>query len=284
MPVGADYASSMGGVPRVLLIAPGWRVNYADEHSNQDGKVSFAEGTDAPRQAQAELYWRRGPLSSWMAERGASAAQSTAVEVLGALAHVYENLGPAGGRQMSVALWELDGRVFEFRARVAGPDAFTSLLRSLRRVAQDEWLSALPPAAVRPVDHAATVAAMLRGVTVPPGFEPSAIRGTGLVKDRYQFGALVAGAVACTWFLRWSEGRRDGDAARVSEAIDAMATATDWPILVEMAESGAYPWVIGQFAQAMPAGHWHGRPLEGDVNSGLGCRARGVPLTIHTAV
>jgi hypothetical protein len=29
----------------------------------------------------------------------------------------------------------------------------------------------------------------------------------------------------------------------------------------------------------MPSGRWHGRPLEGDVNTGLGCPALGVPLT-----
>jgi hypothetical protein len=120
-------------------------------------------------------------------------------------------------------------------------------------------------------------------VSVPPGFEPSTIKGEGLVKDRYQFGALVAGTVACTWFKRWSEARRDGDATGVSEAIDAMATAKDWPILREMAESGAYPWVLERYAEAMPSGNWHGRPLEGDVNSGLGCPALGVPLSSHAA-
>ena len=123
---------------------------------------------------------------------------------------------------------------------------------------------------------------MLHGVSVPPGFAPSTIKGVGLVKDRYQFGVLVAGTVACTWFKRWSQARRRGDSAGVQEAIDAMSTAKDWPILREMAETGAYPWVLERYAEAMPSGDWHGRPLEGDVNSGLGCPTLGVPLTDHS--
>jgi hypothetical protein len=38
---------------------------------------------------------------------------------------------------------------------------------------------------------------MLRGVTVPPGFDPKGIEGADLVKDRYELGAAVVGTVAC---------------------------------------------------------------------------------------
>lgn len=202
--------------------------------------------------------------------------------VLGATAHVFYNLGPHEGLQTIVALWQLDDRVFEFRARVVDLDEFTVLVDSLRCVEEREWLPALPPEVVKPADHGATVAAMLHGVSVPPGFAPNAIKGVGLVKDRYQFGVLVAGTVACMWFKRWSQARRGGDSAGVQEAIDAMSTAKDWPILREMAEKGAYPWVLERYAEAMPSGEWHGRPLEGDVNSGLGCPTLGVPLTDHS--
>jgi hypothetical protein len=274
---------SMGGIPRVVLSRPGWRLDYADEQSVQDGKLCFASsGADSSSSASeptAEIHWRRGDLSSWLADRRASAPTATAMPVLGAVAHVLDR--PHDGLHTIVALWELDDRVFELRARVVDLDAFAVLLGSLRRVEESEWLSELPVDVVKPADHEATVTAMLRGVTVPPGFEPTAIKGVGLVKDRYQFGVLVAGTVACRWFKRWSEARRRGDSAGVQEAIDAMSTAKDWPVLREMAEKGAYPWVLERFAEAMPSGEWHGRPLEGDVDSGLGCPALGVSLTDH---
>ena len=121
---------------------------------------------------------------------------------------------------------------------------------------------------------------MLQGVTLPPGFSPSSISGAGLTSDRYQLGATVAGTVACTWFKLWSQARSAGDSAGVQQAITAMATAKDWPILQEMSNSVGYPQILEAFAAAMPSGRWYGRPLEGDVNSGLGCPALGVPLTV----
>ena len=63
------------------------------------------------------------------------------------------------------------------------------------------------------------------------------------------------------------------------EAIAAMRTAKDWPILAEMAKQGDYPEVLLAFVKAMPSGDWYGRPLEGDVDSGLGCPSLGVPLS-----
>jgi hypothetical protein len=298
----------MSGVPRFLLSQPGWAVEYADEQSDQQGEMRWrsgaaglaspggADATPSPsvppgvRQlgnprppSDAEIHWRSGDLRSWLADRGATAARSTTMPILGSVAHVFHNLGPHADLQTVVALWELEGRIFEFRARVVDLAAFTELLDSLRRVEENEWLAALPSDAVKPADQEAAIASMLRGVTVPPGFDPATIKRDRLVKDRYQFGVLVAGTVACTWFQRWSQARRDGDAATVRDAITAMSKAKDWPILREMAENGAYPWVLERYAEAMPSGDWHGRPLEADVNSGLGCPALGVPLSTHAA-
>ncbi len=82
---------------------------------------------------------------------------------------------------------------------------------------------------------------MLRGVTLPPGFNASAITGANLASDRYQLGATVTGTVACTWFKRWAQARRTGNSAGVQQAVNAMATAKTWPILQQMSKSGAYP-------------------------------------------
>ena len=100
-----------------------------------------------------------------------------------------------------------------------------------------------------------------------------------LTSDRYQLGAWVTGTVACTWLKRWSDARRTGDTAGVQQAVRAMATAKDWPILQEMSNSGGYPQILELLAAAMSNGNWHGRALTGAVNSGLGCPALGIPLT-----
>jgi hypothetical protein len=136
----------------------------------------------------------------------------------------------------------------------------------------------MPASAIKTSDHDSTVKQMLKGVTVPPGFDPDDINGADLTKDRYQLGAAVAGTVACEWFKRWADARTANDGVKERQAIAAMATAKDWPILDEMTNEGQYPEVLLDFAAAMPSGHWYGRPLAPDVTSGLGCDTLGVDL------
>lgn len=110
------------------------------------------------------------------------------------------------------------------------------------------------------------------------GFDAAPIRGARLVHDRYQLGAAVTGTIGCMWIADWNRARAAGDTAVVKRAIAAMATASRWPILREMARQGAWPQVLISYAHAMPRGTWFGRPLAADVNSGLGCREWGVRL------
>ena len=148
-----EYDVSMAGIPRVLLSQSGWRIDYADEHSAQDGKLGLcspgAESSSSASEPAAEISWRPGALSSWIDDRRASAGRSTTMPVVGATAHVFYNLGPHEALQTIVALWQLDDHVFEFRARVVDLDEFTVLVDSLRCVEESEWLSALPVDVVR---------------------------------------------------------------------------------------------------------------------------------------
>jgi hypothetical protein len=274
----AEELTGAVGAPLVLVDRPGWRVEYADERTARSGTVRFVGPVAAGSPSAVELRWTDGGLSSLMRDRANSAPLTATAPVLGTFAHVYFRHGP--GRQKISGLWEsLTGLVLEFVAIVNDLDEFVDLLGSLRMVEESAWLDALPPSTVRPADRASVVLSMLNGVSTPPGFDPSTIKGAGLVKDRYQLGAAVAGTVAWTWFQRWSVARATGDADGVREAINAMATAKTWPILLEMAERGAYPDVLQRYAAAMPSGRWHDRPLEGDVNNGLGCPALGLPLS-----
>jgi hypothetical protein len=269
--------------PLVLLDAPGWQVVYADEQSAQEGELHFSRGSttaaDDDATKGAALNWRPGALSDWTVDRAAAANVSTTAPVLGTTAHVYQYAGGRPGHQDITALWRYDGKVLEFRAGAADVAEFKTLLAALRRVDTDTWLIAMPDSVVKTSDRATVIARMLRGVTVPPGFDPSTIKGEALTKDRYQLGAAVAGTVACSWFKRWSDAHRAGDEAGQRAAFVAMSTAKDWPILAEMARSGAYPEVLLRFVKAMPTGNWFGRPLEGDVDSGLGCPDLGIPLS-----
>jgi hypothetical protein len=261
--------------PLLLLDQPGWRVSYADEHTATEGEMRFHH----PGRGMAELHWRGGPLGEWKSDRANSAVLTTSAPVVDGRATVYQYEGPRfHGRLDITALWLDRGRVLEFRASVHDMATFKALLASLTRVDTTAWLTAMPASVVKAGDQNAAVREMLKGIPLPPRFDPSTIKAQGLTKDRYQLGANVAGTVACTWFQRWWQGRRDGDERRVRQAIAAMRTAKRWPVLREMAKQGAYPEVLLEYVHAMPSGRWYGRPLAGDVNEALGCSQFGVDL------
>lgn len=88
-------------------------------------------------------------------------------------------------------------------------------------------------------DHArAVLAYALRRVDRSP------LRSGDAVKDRYQLGAQVSGAVACGWVDRFFEGKRTGDTAETQSATQAMATSRRWHTLREMTAEGDYPKVL----------------------------------------
>jgi hypothetical protein len=271
---GAELVRFAESSPLLLLDAPGWTVDYADEQTAREGEMRFTDGATGA----ADLNWRPRPLTEWVRDRAASASRSTTAPVLGTTAKVFQYEGGSPGNRDVTALWVEQGRVLEFRSQVAGLAAFKERLASLRRVDAETWLSALPASVVKAANRDSVVRQMLRGVPLPPGFDPSRIPDEGLTKDRYQLGATVSGTVACTWFQRWSQARTTGNRARERRAIAALGTAKDWPILREMSKEGGYPEVLQEYAAAMPSGRWYGRPLEGDVNSGLGCPRFGIRL------
>jgi len=292
---GAEQIRFAEASPLVLLDADGWRVEYADEQSKTEGELHFrigatppprtidgdavANGTPVPADTTfAQLNWRGGDFDEWAKDRGHDAAVSTTAPVLGTTAHVFQYQGGTPGHRDITALFRYDGRILEFRAGAADVTAFKALLARLTRVDTDTWLSAMPESVVKTADRPSAVQAMLKGIPVPPGFDASDVKGADLTKDRYQLGAAVSGTVACEWFKRWAHARKAGDDAGVEQAIAAMATAKDWPVLKEMTKDGDYPEVLIAYANAMRSGKWYGRPLTGDVMEGLGCDTLGVDL------
>jgi hypothetical protein len=61
----------MGAVPRFLLVQAGWSVDYADEHSERDGKMRFAN-------AEGLSPAGRGPVAGDAEMRLAPAARPSA--------------------------------------------------------------------------------------------------------------------------------------------------------------------------------------------------------------
>lgn len=206
----------------------------------------------------------------------------TKIPALGVTAYVdprIERSWRQGGpdHRWMLAVWKEGGRLIELRAHVPDLATFREQLGWLRRVGAEEWLDAMPARVVKSVDYAATVDSMLEGIPLPPGFDPTTLEGAEVTTDRYQVGAAVGGAVACSWFRVWGEALGSGDTAAAEEAEAVLRGAGSWPIFEEMAKEGAYPATVLEYAEKMPSRKWYGRPLLPEVDEGLSCAERGYP-------
>jgi hypothetical protein len=276
--------------PLTLLNLPDWHVVYADEEAGGFGEMHFVRGpADAdgnPRGGslanQASVVGRVASLT-WQPSNAASLSDlagghQNAPTGLGVTARRFVNEGGSAHAFDVSAFFGYQGRVLTFRATVTSMAMFAAELRALTPVDTTTWLRAMPSSVVKTADSGESVRRMLKGIPLPAGFDAARIRGVRLVHDRYQLGAAVTGTVACMWIAAWNRARVAGDHAAVNRAIAAMATAPTWPVLHEMAKTGGWPAVLIGYARAMRRGTWSGRPLVGDVNTGLGCFEWGVKL------
>jgi hypothetical protein len=230
-------------VPRLLVGVDGWRVVRADQFDVHTGEMTFGDGTH-----ELELHWQRsqdrGPL---VKDRAASAVRLATATVNGNEAQVFRY---RGSRNDHTAIWRSGTYVLELRGEL-DRDAYLAVLRSLHTVDVNSWLEAMPDSVVRPGDRDAAVRAMLKGVPVPPGFDIAPLAAGDDVRDRYQLGAAVTGAVACAWIRRWAGARKSGDDATLRTAVAAMASSHDWPVLKAMDHEGDYPEVLWDYADAI---------------------------------
>ena len=120
------------------------------------------------------------------------------------------------------------------RGRLGSRAEYQSAVRSLRPVDVDTWLAAMPRSVVGPDTRAKTVAQMLRGVPLPPGFDAGALQAEDAVLNHYALAVKVADGVSCAWVESWIAARAGGDRAGEREAVDAMSMSSEWPLVQQM--------------------------------------------------
>jgi hypothetical protein len=261
--------------PRLLVDGPGWQVTRADEFSVDYGEMTFSNG-----ERELELHWQPArEYPQLIADRSGKVVVASSAPVAGAQARLlrYE------GTNDFIALWVQGGYAIEARGIAPDVEAFKELLATMHEVDVDKWLSAMPESVVTGASRAragAVLVEVARGmvadIPLPAGFDTGAIaRGTAL-RDRYQLGAQVAGAVACAWIGQWVAARRSGDDAKAQEAAEAMATSRRWSVLLEMNDEGDYPEVLWEYADAIATNTpvKGGKPLsvEQSYENALGCQ------------
>lgn len=237
--------------PLMLIDNPAWEVTYADEYG-KEGELKFTDGRRA-----AELAWRSGPLSDWLTDRLNGSTNHGPHRVVNGTATIVQY----DGSDEYTALWEADGLVLEFRTQASNVDEFAGLLDALAVVDVDSWLTAMPASVIEAADQPAVISDILAGIPLPDGFDTSSLADDAGIKDRYQLGARVVGAVSCAWIEQWVDATEAGNADAAQQATEAMDTSSQWAILQEMNELGEYGNVLQTQVDAM---HTDGQVLPPD--------------------
>jgi hypothetical protein len=256
-------------VPRIAIGAPGWHVERVDVLTVQRGEVELTNGT-----VEAELRWQPSDEhAAVVADRAVGSEEIDGVEVLGAPARAfrynlridnYTVVWLNGGYSLElqvqphVGTIRVDAGQGQTPVQPAVPaisrQELLALIGSLKLVSVDEWLGAMPASLVRPADTQTAVERMVSDMTLPDGFDVAALADQQSLRDRYQLGAKVAGAVACDWIGRWMRASQSGDDAAAAQAADALAGSRDWAILHEMEREGDYPEVLWRLTDAIATG------------------------------
>ena len=162
------------------------------------------------------------------------------------------------------------GRWMEFRGQGMDQDAYLALLGQLRLTSDAEFDAALPDDDVTRDERAEAGRQIIgdiqtaSGAGFPDG--TSLQLGNGESKDRYQFGAEVAGQYACAWLEAFENAKTHGQPGLADEAARVLGTSRDWPILKEMNADGDYPEVVWEYADQVATG-----TVPEGYREGLGC-------------
>lgn len=234
--------------PRIMIDLPGWTISYIDdgEGETENGPIHVSTILFTDGSTDAELRLGSGALADLeglVADRLNSGTRIDDQTVLGSEAVVVRYIDSS----FFTAMWSDNGVEYEFVADT-DEDTFRSLLQSLTRVSESDWVATLPDNIIS--DRATTVRQYLADIPLPPGFDPTAIE-EGPIEHWYQVGADTVGAVACGWIEHWINAKAAGDQASMQQAVVAMAGSREWDILIDMTAEGAFNEVVSEYADAI---------------------------------
>lgn len=231
--------------PRLLVTAPGWSIVHARSFEVERGELIYKNDEHplyGPGGRQLNLTWYPAPFYRNRLDENGHACCHVSTPVTSTLLGQRATTFVYPGQHPNYAtILSPQGNVFiEVNGSFGSKEEYEAALHSLRAVGIDAWLVAMPPEVLRPAAHSAAITQMLRGIPVPPDFDTSALQSESDLTDRFMLGKAVAGAVACGWLQRWLSATRADDSATAQEAVDAMATAPHWPVLLQMVREKGY--------------------------------------------
>jgi hypothetical protein len=228
--------------PRLLVTAPGWSIVHVHSFEADSGILEYRYRHTAAYGLGAHsvhLNWYPARLyRSTLRERRPERTAETST-VLGRRAITFHDRRRGGSDYFTVL--PPQGKVFVELSASLDASRYATVLRSLRAVGVDRWLAAMPAEVVQPASRSEVIARMLAGVPLPPGFDLAALEETeSHLTDRFELGRTVADTVACGWIESWSAATRSGDSATARQAVEGMAGARRWPVLLQMVQEKGF--------------------------------------------
>ena len=238
-PAFADAAVKVAEAnPRLLITAPGWRIEEARSFKPREGQLELGDGTDQVHLAWEPAAYRHENLYK---KGGEGRVAGTWNETIAGRKAIVFHLQEPGLGSYFTTVFPAEGGIFvSLGGAFAERSEWEALMASVRAVGVDAWLKAMPGEILQPGAFTAEVARMLHGVTVPPGFDPAAAIGPTELTNRFQAGKKLTQAVTCEWVRRWDGAVQDGDKAVAQEAVTAMSGAREWPVLLQMVREKGY--------------------------------------------
>jgi hypothetical protein len=231
---------------RLLIDEPGWKITHVDEFTVAEGEVTFENGSKV-----LDVSWRAADsYQGYYDDRGADGNTRTPITLLGQQGTMFTY---TDDNDFTTILPPKGQNFLEIRGTGGSEQEYRALIAKLHSVDVDTWLGAMPASVVKPADARATVDAMLAGLPLPPGLDRQRLYQQE-TRDRYQVGATVSGAVACGWLDQWVAAKRSGDAQKLKQAADALATSHGWKVLNDMNAEGDYPEALWEYANQVAKG------------------------------
>lgn len=164
--------------PRLLITAPGWSIVHARSFEVDTGDLTYKDD-------EHPLYGPRGLSLTWypasfyrerLHEDGHACCHVSGPVTSTLLGQKATTFAYPGQHPNFTTILSPQGNVFiELSGSLGSKREYEGLLRSLRSVDVDTWLSAMPAEVIRPAARSAAIAQTLRGIPVPPDFDASAL-------------------------------------------------------------------------------------------------------------
>jgi hypothetical protein len=241
---------------RLLVMEPGWAVNYAQWNETESGDVGFIDGDSLETSpGMVELSWYSDVERSRYVDYS-ERKDTFPVEIDGQDVYAQIRSGPnAGAVSFATALPPEDGAITVITGGMEGDvDDVIAVLESIEPVDTETWLEAMPDSVVQPSDQSSEIDRLLEGVPLPDGFDRSALDLPQLPQDSYQLTAHVMYGAYCGWLDAWWKADQAGDSAAADEAIDELEASTQWPAVVAQKDTGALDDDFRMYANTVAAG------------------------------